>query len=176
MHSANAYWLKYFLSNKINVIVWNYRSYGRSTGTPTPYNTYHDAESILKFITRDLGVKGKIGCFGRSLGGSVASHLANSYPKMIDFLFVDRSFGNLETMVQSFMFGNQNQCIFRSFSFGGWPVRSDINFFEAKCFKMMTQDPWDEMVDMYCALNTHVAKEACRENIGSRRHTTLKIE
>jgi hypothetical protein len=41
---------------------------------------------------------------------------------------------------------------------------------------MMTQDPWDEMVDMYSALNTHVAKVACKENIGTRRHTTLKID
>lgn len=28
---------------------------------------------------------------------------------------------------------------------------------------------------MYSSLNTHVAKVACHESIGSKRHTTLKI-
>jgi alpha/beta superfamily hydrolase len=108
VHSSNAYWLKYFLSNKINVMVWNYRSYGRSSGTPDPYITYHDSEAVLKFIINNLGLKGKIGCFGRSLGGAIASHLANYYPKIVEFLFVDRSFGTLDSMVQSFLFGNRN--------------------------------------------------------------------
>ena len=51
------------------------------------------------------------------------------------------------------MFGSQNLCMFNCFTFGGWTLRSDTNFFEAKCFKMMTQDPCDEMVDAYSALN-----------------------
>jgi len=62
------------------VLAWNYRNYGRSEGTPDPFVTYHDAESILKFLIKDLGIKGKIGCFGRSIGGTIATHLANNYP------------------------------------------------------------------------------------------------
>jgi pimeloyl-ACP methyl ester carboxylesterase len=77
-------------------MAWNYRDYGRSHGIPDPYTCYHDSESILKFIIKDLGLIGKIGCFGRSLGGTMASHLANNFPEHIDFLFVDRSLGSLE--------------------------------------------------------------------------------
>ena len=73
------------------------------------------------------------------------------------------------------MFGTKNQFLYKTFKFGGWPVRSDINFFEAKCFKMMTQDPNDEIIDKFSALNTHVAKVACTENIGEKRHSHLKL-
>lgn len=60
-------------------MAWNYRDYGRSGGMPDPFNCMHDAESILKFIIKDLGLKGKIGCYGRSLGGTMATHVASNY-------------------------------------------------------------------------------------------------
>ena len=94
------------MSKRHNVITWNYRSYGRSTGMPNPFNTMHDAEAILKFITEDLGCKGKIGCFGRSIGGTIATHLANKYPEYIDLLFIDRSLGNLDIMSMSTFTGD----------------------------------------------------------------------
>ena len=41
---------------------------------------------------------------------------------------------------------------------------------------MLTQDPWDSTVDQYCALNAHVAKVACDDQIGENRYNSLKIE
>jgi alpha/beta superfamily hydrolase len=32
----HAYYLKYFLNKQINVVVWNYRGYGRTKGDPSP--------------------------------------------------------------------------------------------------------------------------------------------
>jgi pimeloyl-ACP methyl ester carboxylesterase len=80
VHPPNAFWLKFFVSNKINVMAWNYRNYGRSEGNPNPYSSYHDSEAVLKFLVEDLCITGKIGCFGRSLGGTMATHLAKNYP------------------------------------------------------------------------------------------------
>ena len=40
----HAYYLKYFLSKNMNVLVWNYRGYGRTAGTPEPQHLYYDAE------------------------------------------------------------------------------------------------------------------------------------
>ena len=97
------------------------------------------------------------------MGGSIASHMANNYPEYIDFLFVDRSFGTLENMANSMIFGDKSTLLFKIFFFGGWQIRSDENFYLANCFKILTQDPWDEMIDLYSALNTHVAKIACLE-------------
>lgn len=152
VHNPNAFWLRFFVRNQINVMAWNYRDYGRSGGTPDPYASYHDSESILKFLIEELGVKGKIGCFGRSLGGTMATHLACNYPQYIDFLFVDRSLGSLQEMSRSSFKGQYNDAIFECFS-QHWVVKSDANFYHAKCFKMLTQDPWDNTIDQYCALN-----------------------
>lgn len=146
MHSPNAFWLKLFVSNNVNVLAWNYRSYGRSEGIPDPYSSYHDSESILKFLVENLGVAGKIGCFGRSLGGTMATHIASNYPKLIDFLFIDRSLGNLDCMAQSSFLGSYSLAILRYFS-RNWVIQSDQNFNNVKCFKMLTQDPNDGTVD-----------------------------
>lgn len=90
--------MKVFIRQNLNVLLWNYRNYGRSQGQPNPYNSKHDAEAILKFLVEKIQVKGQIGCFGRSLGGTVVTHLASHYPEHIKFVFVDRSLGNLRTM------------------------------------------------------------------------------
>ena len=58
-------------------MAWNYRNYGRSEGSPTPYSSLHDGEAMLKFLVEKLKLTGKIGLFGRSLGGTIATHLAN---------------------------------------------------------------------------------------------------
>lgn len=113
---SNSFWLRYFLSKNINVFSWNYRAYGRSTGNPNPYNTYHDAERVLKFLIEDLAIQGKIGCFGRSIGGTIATHLANSYPEHIEFLFIDRSLGSLDVMSESNFLGSFSRNILSHFS------------------------------------------------------------
>ena len=112
VHSPNAFWLRSFVQMQMNVMAWNYRDYGRSGGTPDPYASYHDSESILKFVIEDLGIKGKIGCFGRSLGGTMATHLARNYPEYVDFLFVDRSLGSLQKMSRSSFKGKYSETIF----------------------------------------------------------------
>ena len=35
--TPQSHWLKYFVKKGFNVLVWNYRNYGTSTGTPDPY-------------------------------------------------------------------------------------------------------------------------------------------
>jgi hypothetical protein len=39
-----AYYLKYFLSKQMNVLVWNYRAYGRTDGTPDPDHLQYEIE------------------------------------------------------------------------------------------------------------------------------------
>lgn len=110
-------------------------------------------------------MKGKIGCFGRSIGGTIATHLANSYPEYVEFLFIDRSLGSLEVMSESSFLGSCSRKILSHFS-QNWVLNSDRNFFETKCFKILTQDPQDSIVDQYCALNAQVAKLACNSILG----------
>ena len=59
---------------------WNYRGYGESSkgwfDTLSPSISKRDAEQVLAFTVRNLNLKGKIGIYGRSIGGITACHLA----------------------------------------------------------------------------------------------------
>lgn len=123
------FWLKYFMNQGNNVIVWNYRGYGACKGSPDPYNIKRDGEAIVKYCVKTLKLTGKLGVYGRSLGGIVACHLGN-HVKGIDLLIADRTLANFETLTKRKMFGKG---IFHSFNFFtcGWEVYNDQNFFES---------------------------------------------
>jgi pimeloyl-ACP methyl ester carboxylesterase len=48
-------------------------------------------EKVLEAAVKKLKLTGKIGVYGRSIGGIAACHLASKYPDLIDVLIVDRS-------------------------------------------------------------------------------------
>lgn len=48
-----------------------------------------------------------------------------------------------------------------------WVIKSDENFYKVKCFKMLSQDPWDRTIDQYCALNAQTARVACENKLGA---------
>ena len=156
-------------------MTWNYRSYGKSGGSPDPYTCMHDAEAVLKFTMKKLGLRGKIGVFGRSLGGSFATHLAANYPKHIEFLMVDRSFSSLEAMGRNALAGSCNGCLLDTLG-QGWTMLSAKNFYKAECFKLLTQDPHDNIVDQLSALSSQVASEACEDLLGENRYQALKVQ
>ena len=61
----------------LSFMVFDYRGYGTSQGKPTEQGTYLDAQAAWDWLTKVKKVPAdKIIVFGRSLGGSVASHLA----------------------------------------------------------------------------------------------------
>lgn len=70
----NNYWINFYLNNSCHVCLWNYRSYGESTGSPNFDNMKSDSESILMYVN-SLGYK-KIITHGISLGGVPACYLA----------------------------------------------------------------------------------------------------
>jgi hypothetical protein len=78
------------LNKNINVMVWNYRGYGRTKGTPTPEILKEDSEKILKYLKDTMGLRGKVGVYGRSLGGIATTHLADK----VDMIIPDRTFCN----------------------------------------------------------------------------------
>ena len=56
-----------------------------------------------------LGLRGKIGIYGRSLGGIATSHLA----KYVDMVIVDRSFSNFEEVIDSKFMGQSGVCLYK---------------------------------------------------------------
>lgn len=141
--SPNSYWLSFFLKRGINVMCWNYRDYGMS-GSPyfasiNPYNCKLDSERVLDFCLSNLKLRGKMGVYGRSLGGIAATHLANRYPNLIKALIADRTFSELDQLAERRVIGSCTRFLFKFISFN-WRALNDRNFIEAKCYKIVTCD------------------------------------
>lgn len=73
--------LRIFHDLGVNVLIYDYRGYGRSSGSPSEEGLYLDARAAWDWLTETRGiVSEKIILFGRSLGGAVASELATQVP------------------------------------------------------------------------------------------------
>mmetsp|Transcript_603 Transcript_603/g.1093 ORF Transcript_603/g.1093 Transcript_603/m.1093 type:complete len:396 (+) Transcript_603:161-1348(+) len=91
-----------------NVLMVEYRGYGDSDSVkPTEGGLKLDAEAALEFITSHPQVDSqRIFCFGRSLGGAVAFHLAKyaeKYHKPLAGIMVENTFLSIGTMVDQLM-------------------------------------------------------------------------
>jgi fermentation-respiration switch protein FrsA (DUF1100 family) len=64
-----------------DVLAFDYRGYGRSSGRPSEQGTYHDARAALAVLLAQDGVDpGRVLYLGESLGGAVALELAIHRP------------------------------------------------------------------------------------------------
>jgi fermentation-respiration switch protein FrsA (DUF1100 family) len=64
----------------MNVLIFDYRGYGRSEGRPTESGTYEDAAAAWRYLTENRGQSPeRIVLFGESLGGAVAIETARRY-------------------------------------------------------------------------------------------------
>src|SRR6056297_3773256 len=81
----------------LNVLIFDYRGYGQSEGSPSEQGTYRDAEAAWQYLTEERGVAPpRIVVFGRSVGGAVGAWLAaNREPGA---LIVESSFSSLPAL------------------------------------------------------------------------------
>jgi fermentation-respiration switch protein FrsA (DUF1100 family) len=64
---------------QINVFIFDYRGYGRSTGEISESGTYLDGRAAIAFLRERRGVQAhQLILFGRSLGAAVAAEMASS--------------------------------------------------------------------------------------------------
>ena len=120
---SHFHYLKFFLSRGINVFTWNYRGYGKSKGHQSPDAFAIDIDTVVAHLRHELKLTGKIGVYGRSLGGIATSAAA----EQVDMVIVDRSFSNLTEMATWKYFGKGASMMFKIGSCG-WQVQSDFNF------------------------------------------------
>jgi uncharacterized protein len=64
------------LETGVNVLLFDYRGYGRSNGHPSEEGTYLDAQAAYRWLKNRGFAPGNIIAFGESLGGAVATELA----------------------------------------------------------------------------------------------------
>jgi fermentation-respiration switch protein FrsA (DUF1100 family) len=72
-------WLKIFHDMGLAVLLFDYRGYGQSSGTPGEQGTYDDARAAWSYLTQTRNISpGRVVIFGESLGGAVATHLSRN--------------------------------------------------------------------------------------------------
>jgi hypothetical protein len=68
-------------NNKMNLMLIDYRGYGRSEGVPSIEGIYEDARATYQYLCSRKDIdSSKIIIYGHSLGTFVATHLAKKYP------------------------------------------------------------------------------------------------
>lgn len=79
----------------INFMVFDYRGYGKSTGTPTVSHMMADCRTLFEKVMktlRDQGFPGRVIIMGRSLGSASALEIASDFPDRIDALIIESGF------------------------------------------------------------------------------------
>jgi hypothetical protein len=174
----HAFYLRYFLQKGINVLIWNYRGYGLTKAkhccgswrnVATPNNFKKDSEALMLYLRTTIGVRGKIGVYGRSLGGIASTHLA----KLADMVIVDRSFSNLHDVAEYKFHGKSAVAIYKMVTpnYSGTNAvdmilssRSDRFCPGEKCYKVITCDINDEIIALNSSLMVGVAREVCKKH------------
>jgi len=86
----------------VNVLIFDYRGYGMSTGVPNEWGLKQDAESVLTWLRQrgDVIDTSKIVLFGRSLGGALAINLASKKAHVDDVcaVVVENTFTDIRGM------------------------------------------------------------------------------
>lgn len=81
-----------FVSLGYEIVMMDYRGYGKSTGKANEENLYQDALQFFNWVKEKSGVEVKI-IYGRSLGSAIASHLAADVQP--DLLILETPFDEL---------------------------------------------------------------------------------
>ena len=142
-----------YLSKGIDVLCWNYRGFGYSSGTPTFDNLRSDVIELFDQVDK-LGIYNKYGVHGISIGGIPACYLANK--KKISLLVSDRNFGAMDLIANALPFGNILYCLYKMLIL---PSSTTVNdFINAKCYKIVLNDPKDTIVKESSSIKTTVSK------------------
>jgi hypothetical protein len=91
--------LRVFHNLNLDVLLYDYRGYGKSEGVPSEAGLYCDAQAAYDFLIKEKKVPpDRIIAYGESLGGSVAAHLASK--NQVGALILDSSFTSLKDKAQ----------------------------------------------------------------------------
>ena len=67
------------LGQRLNLLLFDYRGYGRSKGYPSQFGLYEDGDSVYRYLSQRVDPD-RIIIWGESLGGAVATYIASKYP------------------------------------------------------------------------------------------------
>lgn len=95
-------WAKRLRSLNTNIFLFDYRGYGKSSGTPTEKNLYEDAQRVYKYITKERKYQPhQIILYGESLGTAPACYLASQHK--VRALILRSPFTNAKDMAEKIL-------------------------------------------------------------------------
>jgi len=83
---------------KLNLLIFDYRGYGRSSGSPTEQGTYADADAAWEYLVNVRKIPPEqVVVWGRSLGGPIAAKTASS--RQTGLVVLESTFTSLPELV-----------------------------------------------------------------------------
>ena len=152
-------WLEFYSELGVSIVLWNYRGYGRSQGSPTIPKLCRDGEVLINYLRTCAGVT-QIVVHGESLGGSIAAHVATKCK--CEMLVADRTFASLFETVRSYV---GLLLAYAVKLLGPQDVDSVHNYLEFPRTKVITCDPSDGIIDDRASLKSGIARLVSAGNL-----------
>ncbi|MFL9835770.1 alpha/beta hydrolase [Chryseobacterium terrae] len=88
--SSYVFMIKPLVENGFQVVMVDFRGYGKSTGTPTHINVAEDGQKFFDLMSQRKDIKNtKLIIYGASLGSQISAHLAKNNKDKISGLVID---------------------------------------------------------------------------------------
>ena len=160
--------LDYYLRRGLDIICWNYRGYGFSTGKASYNNIRTDVIELYNEIKKIDKYK-KIGVHGISIGGIPACYLS-SEKNDIQLLISDRNFGQIEYIIRTLPIGYFLINFYKIFLFQ--KTRTIDDYLNTKCYKIVLNDPMDSIVKECGSLKTLTSEKIINTNLFKQNITS----
>ena len=144
-----------YIRKGLDIICWNYRGYGFSSGTPSYNNLRSDIIELYNEIKK-LNKYNKIGVHGISIGGIPACYLSCEKSD-IQLLISDRNFGQIEYIIRTLTIGSFLFYFYKIFFFQ--KTKTILDYLNSKCYKIVLNDPFDTIVKECGSLKTLTSEE-----------------
>ena len=122
----------------------------RSEVTPHPKYLLKDGETVIKYLKKERKVE-KLVIHGESLGGALASCIANKYG--CDLLFANRTFGKLDSVAGTF--GEAARKLFNWIT--NWELNCVNEYLNGSYPKVIGNDPSDGTIHELASLKTEIS-------------------
>lgn len=131
----------------LNVVLFDYRGYGKSSGISNVGTLHLDATVVYRYVTSKVS-SDQIIIWGESLGGALASHLASNYP--CRDLVLMATFSSLDDILlyREVRFASALSLVLRLMMN---TMRSKDILKNVKCPVIIAHSPDDEMIPFACS-------------------------
>ena len=169
----------FLLEGGCDIIFWNYRGYGGSTGYPSFKNAKTDALELFDYAKKKYFNYNKYGVYGYSVGGGSAMYVASQ--RYLDALICDRNFSSVGDILKEIPY--IGRMLYYLLKIVDFKYDSNINdFVQSKnknICKVVLCDPNDEIIpnsaSIKVGISKYIIKKYCEEQKIKIRENILEI-